>query len=534
MEIRTHNYAALLPFVIASVLLLGCGCGREQAGDAGAKGEPATEAQEGEQQDILSQLFYEAENLFANGSTNETLALLEGALDNQDYAQHRRQVFAMLIRILLYTEQVDAASERMINAYAAGDEIAGDAMGAVYFYHMERGDAAGAAAWTERVLATEGITDAVRRNMREWNLMAHIQLGSADKIVAICDSLFMNAPGGDAIVILNRAIDMLFDRRQTDLVEKILAGASRTVTSDAGTRNLIMTTRLRLLAEQGKWDALAKIFPSAAETLPDAELLRAFRRVINAANQAKNGKVVDEMCSMVITNFAGKTSTAALAARQWADSAARNEPASLPDRLTALLNKDFPVNLVSGIFMRYFYDISDDQALVREMKDIGERIIPLLQDEDTKGSVMTMVLDSCFILEDYDSALAILRAGVHGYDAPWHEMAIAKVEAHKALAENRPVDAIKFFRAFMATVEVSKDGDAADPSTGVVHTREMILGRNAKRIGDIYRDLVKDPVQAASAYAEARAYYQKTLDTKPDKEVVDIINSEMATIPAQQ
>jgi predicted negative regulator of RcsB-dependent stress response len=83
----------------------------------------------------------------------------------------------------------------------------------------------------------------------------------------------------------------------------------------------------------------------------------------------------------------------------------------------------------------------------------------------------------------------------------------------------------------MATVEVSKDGDAADPATGVVHTREMILGRNAKRIGDIYRDMAGDAESAKAAYAEARAYYNKALASKPDKEVVDIIQAEMATIP---
>ena len=188
-------------------------------------------------------------------------------------------------------------------------------------------------------------------------------------------------------------------------------------------------------------------------------------------------------------------------------------------------------SLVSGIFLRYFYDVIDDPAVVREMKDIGDRLIPLAQDDDTRNSIRTMVLDSCFLVEDYDGALKILRAGVAGYDKAWHDMAISKVEAHKALKENRPVDAIKSFRAFMATVEAGKDNEAADPATGVVHTKQMILGRNAKRIGDIYRDKLQDAAAAKSAYAEARRYYEEALAAKPDPDSVQVIQTEMAEIP---
>ena len=48
---------------------------------------------------------------------------------------------------------------------------------------------------------------------------------------------------------------------------------------------------------------------------------------------------------------------------------------------------------------------------------------------------------------------------------------------------------------------------------------------------DIYRDMAGDATSAAAAYAEARAYYEKALATKPEKEVVDIIQAEMAAIP---
>lgn len=533
MNIKRKTSLAIVVAAVAASAIITTGCSRDGKGASQGTKAGAESAEEvaSEPQDKLSSLFMEAESLYSGGSTNETIALLDEAIGNPDFANDKRQIFGMLIRVMLFSGMVEEASDRMLAAYVGDPDIAADAMGAIYFHHMETGDAKAAADWTARVLSTEGVADNVRRAMREWNLVSHIQLGDTDEILSLADSLLRDAPGGDAITILQRAIDMLFDRHQTQIVEKILSNGSKIVTSDEATRNLLLTSRLRLLAEQGAWDALARLLPSAAETLPDQELQRVFRRIVSAANVAKNPVVVDEMCALIITNFASKSTTAAFAARQWTDSAARSNLSALPDRIAVLLNKDFPAPLVAGIFQRYFYDVVDDPAMVREMKDIGERIAPKVQDDDTKGAVMTMVLDSCFILEDYDSALTLLRAGIYGYDSTWHEMAIAKVEAHKALAEKRPLDAIRHFRAFMAIVEVAKEGDAADPSTGVVHTREMILGRNAKRIGDIYRDMAGDATAASAAYAEARAYYGKALATKPDKEVADIIEAEMAAIP---
>ena len=528
---KTSLVIAVAAIAASAIIITGCSRGGKGAPQGAKPGAESTEEAAPEQQDRLSSLFMEAESLYGAGSTNETIALLDGAIADPEFANDRRQVFAMLIRVMLFSGMVDEAAEKMLAAYVGDPDLAADAMGAIYFHHMETGDAKAAADWTKRVLSTDGVADNVRRAMREWNLVSYIQLGDTDEILSIVDLLLRDAPGGDAITILQRALDMLFDRHQAQVVEKIVAMGSKVVTSDEATRNLLLTSRLRLLAEQGSWDALSKLLPSAAGTLPDQELQRVFRRIISAANSAKNTAIVDEMCSLIITNFAGKSNTAAFAARQWTDSAARSDLSALPDRIAVLLNKDFPAPLVAGIFQRYFYDVVDDPAMVREMKDIGERIAPKVQDEDTRGAVMTMVLDSCFILEDYDSALTLLRAGIHGYDSTWHEMAIAKVEAHKALAEKRPLDAIRHFRAFMAIVEVAKEGDAADPSTGVIHTREMILGRNAKRIGDIYRDMAGDATAAATAYAEARAYYGKALATKPEKEVADIIEAEMAAIP---
>lgn len=522
-------------FTAGLCLFVFSGCGRnavperqngQDSQTVETAGENAAEARP------IDTLFRQADELYSGGATNEAIACLESGLADPQLAADRQQVFNMLIRMMTYSGMIEEARARMLDVYRNDPELATSAVGLVYQHYIDRtGDAEAALEWTETVLAIGTLPAVVRRNMREWNFVTLIKLGKTDKVIEVAAKFVRDAPAGDAAVILQRGIDMLFDGRKYDTVEKILAQADGVISSDTSTRNLITSSRLRLYAEQGKWELLQKIFPASAGALPDADLQRTFRRVLASAAKAHQDQLSDSLSYLVITNFSDKAKTAGVAARQWADNAVRNNPAELPDRIELLLNRNFQPSLVSGIFLRYFYDVINDTAIVGEMKDIGERLSLLAQDDDSRTAIRTMVLDSCFLLEDYDTALKILKEGVAGYDKAWHDMAIAKVSAHKALKENRAEDAIMAFRSFMATISASTDSDAADPSTGVVHTKEMILGRNAKRIGDIYRDMVKDEARAKAAYEEARQYYKITLDTNPEKEVMDVIKAEMAEIP---
>jgi tetratricopeptide (TPR) repeat protein len=164
------------------------------------------------------------------------------------------------------------------------------------------------------------------------------------------------------------------------------------------------------------------------------------------------------------------------------------------------------------------------------MKALAVRLAPLVGSDETRNTLKTMVLDASFVSDDYDSALDILRQGIADRDESWHLMAISKVEAHKALKEERPRDAVKHFREFMAAFSAAKDEITSDPVTGVIFSREMILGRNAKRIGDIYKEIPDDEA-ATKAYAEARGYYQKALAAEQDREAIKIINQELSEVP---
>lgn len=521
----------------AVLLLLAQGCTDKVSDTPPAQdGQPAALEQNApapEETSPLDALFQHAEELFMGGDTNAALASLDAALGDESLSDARQQIFSSYIRMLLFAGKVPEARERMAAVYREDESLATSSVGLLFYYYTEQGDITNAIAWTDEVLAIPTLPAAVRRQMREWNILALLQNGEDDRVVERCGSLAVSASGDETAQTIRRVLDALFDQRKVDLASRIIAAAGKSFTTDVALRDLLLSARLRLLAEQGKWQNLQSAFPAGAKQLADADLQRLLRRVLAPATRAGQFAVSDAICLLVITNQSAKTQSFSTASRQWVENASHRAPAEIPARLNRLLGAKLRVEILANLFAAHFYDLVADPAAVAEMKDLGERLAPMASDDSTRGSILTMVLDSCFLLEDFDSALRILRDGIVGYDKTWHDMAISKVEAHKALKENRPKDAIKHFREFMTIIGASKENEESDPSTGVVHTREMILGRNAKRIGDIYAQQVKDPAAAKAAYAEARALYQSALEKKPDAETLDVIRKEMAAIPAE-
>jgi hypothetical protein len=519
---------------VAVLLLAGAGCGRRtapRAGQPGAAAEAAAAAP-APQEDPVARILMQSDELLMNGATNEALAMLQAGLDDPALAEGRQSLFNGLIRFLLFTGQAGEARARMLEAYRNDAALAIGGLGLVYGHLMEQRDLPGVVGWTEEVLAIPSLPEEVRRSMREWNLLAYVALQNDSRVLEIAAQLVRDAPAGNAMGMLSRAIDTLFEQKRPQAVEKILLQMGKVVTSDAGTRNLLLFTRIRLMAVQGDWDALKTALPAIAAKLPDADLQRLLRLILPLAGDSGRTGISDALCQQIIEEQRGKSQSFAVAGRQWIDNAMAGDQAALPVRLDRLQQAGFPIRQVCSLYLRYFYDVIDEPVTVEAMKQFGSRIAPLAEDDETRNAIRTMVLDASFVLEDYATALGILKAGIAGRDAAWHAMATSKVKAHQALKENRPRDAVKHFREFMATVATAKEDDTSDPATGVVHSREMILGRNAKRIGDILSGMQPpDTANAAKAYAEAKDYYGKALAREQDPAAVELIRKEMAGVP---
>jgi hypothetical protein len=100
------------------------------------------------------------------------------------------------------------------------------------------------------------------------------------------------------------------------------------------------------------------------------------------------------------------------------------------------------------------------------------------------------------------------------------------------MKKGNPREAIRYLREFMGYVAQTEQ-EEFDPINHVRVSREMILGLNAKRIGDLLVS-AGEAGEAGKAFTEARDYYSKALTKYPDENSLENrkIRREMAAIPA--
>lgn len=205
---------------------------------------------------------------------------------------------------------------------------------------------------------------------------------------------------------------------------------------------------------------------------------------------------------------------------------------TIPDRFDSLLQRGVPPRLILSLYRPSFYFLikEGDPEKLRQMTAVGEKLSPLLENDDNRAQLKSMALDAAFVTGNYQEGLRILESGVPNQEPEWIELAINKVKALIAVQEGRPKDAIGFYRKVMDVI--ARDNKSQnDPSTGVQHTREMILGLHAKKIADLWVSQ-KNEKEAAKAYQEARRYYEAALNSvAPDSREAELIKSELAGIP---
>lgn len=521
-----------LVLVMAAALFVSAGCSDKVTADKQQKPAPeaAEETESVPEMNPLDKVYMQANELFDSGSTNAALDFLSASLADEALAQYKSSIFNMLIQMHLVAEQAEKADALFLETLASQPEIAADSAGALYDYCLRQGDNRKVIDWTEKIMALKTVPPSLRSAVRWWNWNGYITEGNAAKSIEIASGLIEDAPVGNALEILQRGVDTLINRKDIDVVDKILEKSSKIITSDTQTRDFLLYLKMRLFAVKGKWSEFQRDFPVAARQLDDVLLERLIHRELPASKKNGQTAVSDSICETVINEFSSKSRSMSEAARIWVANAADFQPEALPDRLSVLIGKKMSADFVGNLFYRYFYNVIDNPAIVGEMLSVGERILPAASDEGTRGSIRTLLLDASFVLNDFDAALRYLEQGIPDQTKSWHDMAIYKVKAHKALAENKPREAVEFFRKFMTVIAVGEEQEQVDPSTGVVHTKEMILGRNAKRIGDILA-AIPDKDGAKAAYDEARAYYRKTIDSKPDEDTLKVAEKEFAEIP---
>ena len=288
---------------------------------------------------------------------------------------------------------------------------------------------------------------------------------------------------------------------------------------------------------QNKWVEAEQQFVTLAPILPDKELAACLRRAVSAAGEKGKPDIVNRLCSFVLKTQKGKTRAKVEAAKQYLKLAREKKDIDkIITRLESLAGFGVPPIEIFYAYNEQFYFIlkHGTPEQIAGLLHFSDSLEPLLGNTSALTEIKIMALDNSFVLEDYKGALKRLEKGIPEKDKEWQEMSSTKLKAHLALQEGKKKEAIRLFRKFMDYVSVEQDLPVPDPLTGIEHTKEMCLGFNAKRIGDILKSM-EDKQGSQKAYKEAKELYLKALsEVKPESKEYNYIQTKIAKISAEQ
>ena len=486
----------------------------------------------------LYELFYKVDDLLTGGDKEGATTMILGALNDVQYAKQKGDLARVVQQFLIYTEQVDKAREVFLETIRTEPEIARPGFEVIYTYYQNQGDTEAAVSWA-RELLEQPLPPEMKQTAAGWLLNGLLNLGDEDgffKELPVLDTFDPAVACGVAQELCRSA----FNREKYDLLSKQLAAFAAAPYGKEP--ELVHTATLYgLLAKsaQGDWAGVESGFTPALESLEERDLRSALPRIFSAARQQGHADIAEKLAEVVLRSEVCKNypNVRSTAAREWVSDGVARDQTVLPDRAAALRDLGLPPNTVLSTISRHFYDVLEDTATIGRVMTELDAIRPLLEDDAHRNTVDSLLLDASFVTDNFERALQILEAGVPDRDEEWHNLTKTKIRAHIALQKGDIDEAVKGFRAFMALVAKTTDTQP-DPTNGVVYSPDMIQGFNAKRIGDIYKKAGRD-AEAAAAYAEARAFYEKALpaakgndeDKGLGEETVQYIENELKALP---
>ena len=171
---------------------------------------------------------------------------------------------------------------------------------------------------------------------------------------------------------------------------------------------------------------------------------------------------------------------------------------------------------------------------IKELLAFSEKLLPLCT-KDGAASLTERRLDAFFLVDDYDSAIAMLESGKIKTRTPaWCTGTAAKLRAHKAMAAKDNKEGIQqllVFINFMLSDE-QKDFEDCDPTTGIFYSREWVVARNYMRCFNMATEM-GDAAKAAEFKGLAKKNFEiaiKKATERDDKKSLKPLKEEAKSV----
>ena len=193
---------------------------------------------------------------------------------------------------------------------------------------------------------------------------------------------------------------------------------------------------------------------------------------------------------------------------------------------------DFIAQLAEEAFIRFSGNgapDSEDVPNLKKMLEFSVKAMAACTTAAAADSLRLRRLDGFFLTKDYDGAVAELERGIPGQSPEWCKGTIAKLRAHQALDKGDKKAAIENFLEFGKFMQGDsmKDFEDCDPTTGVVYSREWVVGRTFLRCSKLAEE-IGDAIKAKEYRDAAKPYMDTALDkAKDDARSINTLKKEI-------
>ena len=483
-------------------------------------------------QEELAQLYTQVGALLESGQTNAAVERLSAQIDEPTWAAFRSALFRNVLYVLLQAGRYTEAEDRLF-AVAGEEELARDGLVMVHT-HYERSGHEGMSAWTERLLWA-GFAESLRPTLLLWHGQALFRGGKFDQVLNTWIPMVRNLSETDSSPrIMGSMLRYLLHSAAHAQTEVMTQRIEELFPDDAAMRSLVAVVRAEIFSARKEWDVLDTHIHNVAAHLEDADLHRCLRMASGSKGEDMDNDRMDKLYRFILDTQKEKALSISFAAQRWIQSAvSRKDVAAILARFgTTLECKIKPSRQLRMLHDAAYVVLQEGTSENRRrLLQMADTLQQSLESDVERGEIVVLRLDAAFLESDYQQAITLIEAGIPQRDEAWHSMALGKLRAHLAIQKGNTKEAVRHFREFMKSVE-KWDKAEQDPTTGINYTKEMTLGFNAKRIGDLLLS-ISDAEGADEAYREARAYYETAAnELEKDSPEYELVQKEMAEVPA--
>jgi len=312
-----------------------------------------------------------------------------------------------------------------------------------------------------------------------------------------------------ALPVIQQTLERMIGEGQYGVIEQI---TDDLILTDklSGLHVLAFATQMKCHSAAKDWPKLQKTILNCANRLPEEAADPLLSQIFDALKRDQHLGQLEKTSQQLYQGALDKPRLLRLATTTWVGLCVEKDRQLLPASLEKLLTDKVPAEHIAVLLDRYFYEMTENKEIIKKICVLGPKILAATQNKTAQESVTLRMLDSAFLTDNFDLAVEMLEKGIPGRDTEWHETTLPKVKAHRALAQNKPLEAIENFRQFMTAWKNAKHVDEMDPTTGLVYNREWVLARNAIRIAKIYAS-IQDEANQKKTMKEANESFKVAL-----------------------